>query len=631
MKSKPYIIAALTAMVLALPLFASGQNVMQERIDGLRRIRAAGPVSESLADLWSDKKGINSCLRLRGRVRDAFTDERDSDYRFLIIESGGDVFYAAVYAPGGHDTPLRPLIGAEVSVVGIRDPAGEWNPRRMIGPHLCVLDEKDITVVKPAPKDPFAAPEVVLLYGPRPDGVVARGRQLARGVVLAAWGGRQFLMETANDGLVIKVTLADGELPRAGESVDVVGFPETDLYHINLSQAIWRSAQPRRLAPREAVAVKASDIFAVDGSDRRADTDYHGRLVRLVGTVRSPPGADGRMFLSDGGMLVPVDLGCAGIDPEAAAKLEIGALVEVTGVCVLEIDNWRQSAAFPRVNGFFVVARGPEDVAVVRSPPWWTPARLMAVIGIVLAALVVVLIWNVMLRAMAARLGRDFYREQLRHAKSALKVEERTRLAVELHDLLSQSLTGVSYAIGTAARRLDADPAAARERLETAAKSLASARTELRNCLWDLRSGVLDEADFGEAIRKTLAPSLGDAQLSVRFNVPRSKLADSTAHAILGIVRELAANAVRHGGAKSIRVAGSIDSAGIAFSLSDDGCGFDPATAPGFAQGHFGLQGVRERVSAMGGTVEIDSAPGRGARVEVRLSLHTGAEKGNEP
>ena len=51
MKSKPYIITALAAMVLALPLFASGQNVMQERIDGLRRIRAAGPVSESLADL----------------------------------------------------------------------------------------------------------------------------------------------------------------------------------------------------------------------------------------------------------------------------------------------------------------------------------------------------------------------------------------------------------------------------------------------------------------------------------------------------------------------------------------------------------------------------------------------------
>ena len=117
MKSKPYIIAALAVMVLALPLFASGQNVMQERIDGLRRIRAAGPVSESLADLWSDKKGINSCLRLRGRVRDAFTDERDSDYRFLIIESGGDVFYAAVYAPGNHDTPLRPLIGATPPVM----------------------------------------------------------------------------------------------------------------------------------------------------------------------------------------------------------------------------------------------------------------------------------------------------------------------------------------------------------------------------------------------------------------------------------------------------------------------------------------------------------------------------------
>ena len=77
---------------------------------------------------------------------------------------------------------------------------------------------------------------------------------------------------------------------------------------------------------------------------------------------------------------------------------------------------------------------------------------------------------------------------------------------------------------------------------------LTSCRTELRRCLWDLKSDALNERDFAKAIRMSTEPVLGNARLLVRFNVPRSRVNDSTAHAILSIIRELAANAVRHGG-----------------------------------------------------------------------------------
>ena len=208
-----------------------------------------------------------------------------------------------------------------------------------------------------------------------------------------------------------------------------------------------------------------------------------------------------------------------------------------------------------------------------------------------------------------------------------LKTQERTRLAIELHDLLSQSLTGISYAVATASRLSERDPAAARGSLGIAAKSLASCREELRNCLWDLRSRTLEEHDFAEAIRKTLSPHLGATALAVRFQVPRDRLTDSAAHAVLSILRELATNAVRHGHATKIEIAGALDGGRLSFSLADDGCGFDPGAAPGFKEGHYGLLGVRERVSSLEGSVEIDSAPGRGTKVTVRVEVGKGEGK----
>ena len=73
---------------------------------------------------------------------------------------------------------------------------------------------------------------------------------------------------------------------------------------------------------------------------------------------------------------------------------------------------------------------------------------------------------------------------------------------------------------------------------------LESSRTELKNCLFDLRSDTVDDPDFARAIRKTLAGLESEADVSIRFRVARAQMTDTTAHAILCIIRELAANAV---------------------------------------------------------------------------------------
>ena len=144
---------------------------------------------------------------------------------------------------------------------------------------------------------------------------------------------------------------------------------------------------------------------------------------------------------------------------------------------------------------------------------------------------------------------------------------------------------------------------------------LLSTRTELKRCLFDLREDILEDMDFERALRQTLRPVMGDSRLRIRFRVARSSMDDSLAHAVLSIVRELVSNAVRHGRATSVTVAGTLEHSidtpcggnRIVFSVRDDGIGFDPAACVGPSEGHFGLTGIRDRIDRADGEFILKS------------------------
>lgn len=200
-----------------------------------------------------------------------------------------------------------------------------------------------------------------------------------------------------------------------------------------------------------------------------------------------------------------------------------------------------------------------------------------------------------------------------------MKTDERTRLAAELHDHLAQNLTAISYQIAAAERSRTVDTSASAHHLATASQMLGSCRTELRRCLWDLRSEALDEADINQAIRKSIEPIARNANVRVAVNAPRTKLSDSSLHASLSIIRELSANAVNHGQAKNICITGELTHGTLQFSVADDGCGFDVGKAPGMGEGHFGLGGVRERIRRHNGEMSIESSLGKGTKVLITL------------
>lgn len=109
------------------------------------------------------------------------------------------------------------------------------------------------------------------------------------------------------------------------------------------------------------------------------------------------------------------------------------------------------------------------------------------------------------------------------------------------------------------------------------------------------------------------------AQISVNVDIPRAHLDDTTAHAILCIIRELVANAIHHGDAYHVCIHGECRNHSISFSVSDDGHGFDTEKVAGAAEGHFGLEGIRERIKRLNGTFAISSTPGDGCKAEATI------------
>jgi len=194
--------------------------------------------------------------------------------------------------------------------------------------------------------------------------------------------------------------------------------------------------------------------------------------------------------------------------------------------------------------------------------------------------------------------------------------DERRRWARELHDETLQSLAAVQMIL-TAGKRSDRSEALD-SAVDDAIELLRQEVSNLRALITDLRPAALDDYGIAGAI-EALVDRVARQGIEVELHMsleyepgrrPTRYLAELEA-AVYRIVQEALTNAVKHGHARHARLEIDEDEAAIRVSLQDDGIGFDPA----MRSDGFGLLGMRERVELFGGTLEIDSAPGRGTTV----------------
>ncbi|MBQ2628632.1 MAG: sensor histidine kinase [Kiritimatiellae bacterium] len=577
------------------------------------------PPLMTLEDILSGK-GDYRRIRLAGFFTDAFNDNIDDNYIITLLNVQGRILHAATLKSDNALNALRSLANTDVEVTCVLLP--HMTGRRLFGGPIISFKSvsHDVRPLSRPTGDPFDAPSLKTVNRTVAERISALKRHSVHGRVLATWQRRNLIVSYGENRLA-KVTLADGEqLPAAGTWIDAVGFPETDLFTVNLANAQIRPAKGEP-APAETPDETSAYQICHNPITNSYDLDFHGRLVRLAGTVCAVSGLHGepgRLTVESDGVIFAVD---AGTSENALGEIETGCQIEATGVCIMESESWSPQRIVPAITGFAIVLRAPDGIRIVSRPPWWTPRRLVFVLSGILLALVAILVWNMSLRKLVERRSRQLLKSQAEKINANFRIDERTRIATELHDYLAQNLTAMSYQLTAARLSQDEDPATSQKHLETVATMLNSSRTELRRCLWDLKSDALEESTFEQAIRRTLQQILDDTPLSISFDLSRRSVNDSTAHALLSVIRELVANAIHHGHAKSISITGGHSDGKIVVSVSDDGAGFDPSKCMRSDDGHFGLDGIRSRLARLGGEFAITSSPGRGTTAVIRLPL----------
>lgn len=589
--------------------------VVSERVRelGAGELPPARPTS--VAELFS---GLFDCQRVevRGVVQ---ATSYAPEYGMLNLDLATVSGSVSVNVMPAGPEEGKPFIDAEVAVRGVGFPI--FNPRaELMGVRVRAGRLSDVTVLRPAPADPFGVPlnRLDSLMPFSTEGFDLHRRRVVGTVTVTRPSGLFYLQDGDH---AVRVKTHPEWIPRVGDTVEVAGFVDTREFFAGLENAVVRACAPLGPTP-EPKRVIPSLILDYNTSLPAGQPDYDGLLVSLRGRLKSvgDSGREGRcLYLECDGVLVPVDLGTDSL--KSFADLRVDSELEVTGASVVSYTNLRPVMNYSKAVAFRLLLRSPGDVVVVQQASRWTARRLLWALGGAAGLLVLVLLWNMQLRRRVERRTARLAVEMSARLTAESRVGERTRLAAELHDSLAQSLTGVALQLQAAEMARAHAPEEIPQHVALARELLDASREEVRRCVWDLRSQVLDQRDLPAAIAEVGRQMGGGARVAVCTEGDVLPLSDLAAHTLLRCAQEAMTNAVSHGSATVIQVLLRFAADHVSLRVEDNGCGFDPALAPGMEEGHFGLQGMRERVKRLEGEFTLASHPGQGTQVDIRIPV----------
>jgi signal transduction histidine kinase len=215
--------------------------------------------------------------------------------------------------------------------------------------------------------------------------------------------------------------------------------------------------------------------------------------------------------------------------------------------------------------------------------------------------------------------------ELARAERAAGVIEERRRLAGEIHDTLAQGFTGIVLQLENAQAQADADPAGSRARVDRALTIARQSLAEARRALWALRPELLEREPFEAAIGRLARKWSETSGIHTETLVTGTPcpLPASVEVTLLRAAQEALANALKHADSRTVSLTLSYMEDQVAMDVQDDGKGFD-VCAP--ARG-FGLKGMGERVESLGGSLSVESAPGEGTTLVVQMPIQPPADQ----
>ncbi len=196
-------------------------------------------------------------------------------------------------------------------------------------------------------------------------------------------------------------------------------------------------------------------------------------------------------------------------------------------------------------------------------------------------------------------------------------LEERNRLARELHDSVKQQVFATAMQVGAARALIEQDPTASKESLAEAEQLVRQAQQELTTLIRELRPAALEGKGLATALRDCVSDWSRQSHIAAEVRVRGERpLPLPLEQALFRVAQEALTNISRHSGATTVEVDLVWTGNEVMLAVSDDGQGFNPAARNGKG---LGLQSMRERVEALGGRLDVSSTPGKGTQVVAHL------------
>jgi len=530
---------------------------------------------------------------VRGIVRSAAVDRtswREATLAMHIASEGGEF---NVRVPIAREQDFSSWVDSEVVIEGVCGSLYNAN-RQLTGILFYVPRLSFIRVEAPATEVPLSE---LLRFAPMEG---TRHRVRVRGIVAYQQQGSALFLQSQGKGL--RVLTRQGTPLEIGDLVDVLGFPAMGDSAPMLEDAVFRRLGHEK-APEPVKLNLSVNWEQFDGAVVTTD-------AKLLNRQAQPDGL--RLMLQSGNTFFDATVP-TGVIAERLLSIPLNSEVRVTGICLVRSGGLWQTPQSLRL-----MLRVPQDVLVLAVPSWWNLHHTLWLLGITGAVLLAVTVWMVVLgRRLREQMA--LFRQKLR---SSAVLEERNRIARELHDTLEQDLAGITMQLDLAVDCFQQAPGVAQHALETARNMSRHSMVEARRSVWDLRCQLLQDGDLVSALTQIVEPLVPREQTKVDFKIQGSpvRLPGPVEMNLLRIGQEAVANAVKHGRARQVSIELQYATASVCLTVIDDGQGF--AVKQSSPAGHFGLVDMRERAQSMGSHLRVESEPGRGTRIAVEIPLH---------
>jgi signal transduction histidine kinase len=219
--------------------------------------------------------------------------------------------------------------------------------------------------------------------------------------------------------------------------------------------------------------------------------------------------------------------------------------------------------------------------------------------------------------------GKETMCQQLLGKVLTAQEEERTRLARELHDTIGQSLTAIIMTTAAVENNLPPDFLSGKKKLANVRDIARQALQELRNLIFNLRPETLDDLGLALALRSQAKKHLEPAGIQTRFKVAglKDRLPAEVEIAVFRVVQEAITNIVRHAQASAADISLTKENGRLIIRVEDDGVGFDTASLPRGDQKGWGLRGMEERITMLGGEFYVGPRASDGTLVLAEVPL----------